>query len=528
MKIYWLNPPLSMRCIYADIAYLNFTTACPQYEWAEPIIDWDEYNTVESVVTEILRNEVDVICFSTYAWSHLLCHEIVSQLKAVNPSIITIMGGPNQGYDENFFKKYEHVDYCCFATGHGELFLKEILPQIEKYGKVVAPEKIPFLISREYVWKNEKLFFEWSTESPLEKNTPYLINVVATAKRRSLQTSIAYETTRGCPYSCVYCEWGGGISSKVSVKPLEVIKKDLEVISMLGFDCIEIIDANFGILDRDVEVLNYIVENKKIYNNSPSDFLIYGIAKAKPEKREKILDILFENKMCATYPMSIQAYDENVLKNVKRTDIPFEENFKLSKKYRDKYGIGARVEIIMGMPGYTLGTFYKEMNVYKECNGWFSMRNTFTLLPDSEASSDTYRKRYNLKTALIGSIYNEEQDITYVGNNILSKYRSPSEIVIGADGYTTNDWMQMFFMNRAQRVFGPMLDKDSIPSVEMPKIFSIVEKQEWYLPIKTLLEKTVNNEMAYEDITLIDNKTIEDIVSVHAVNIMELLVKGEY
>jgi tRNA A37 methylthiotransferase MiaB len=521
MKIYWLNPPLSMRCFYADLAYLNFTTVCPQYDWVQPIVDWDEYNSVESIVAEILRNEVDVVCFSTYVWSHVLCHKIVSQLKEIKPSIITIMGGPHQGYDENFFKKYDHVDYCCFATGHGELFLKEILPQIEKYGKVVEPDKVPFLISRDYVCKNEKLFYEWPVESGLEKNMDYLLNVVSTAKRKNKTATIPYETTRGCPYSCVYCEWGGGIGSKVSKKSLELIKKDLEIISLLGFDCLEIVDANFGILDRDIDILNCIVENKKVYNN-PSDFLIYGLAKAKMEKREKILDVLFENKMCSSYPMSIQAYDEGVLKNVKRSDITFEENFQLSKKYREKYGVQTRVEIILGLPGYSLETFYKEMDLYKESNCWFCLRNVFSLLPDSEASSNSYRKMHNLKTVLIGSMCNEEHDLTYVGDNILSKYRSSSEIVIGADGYTTTEWMQMYFMNRAQRVLGPMLPKDSVPSVEMPKLFSIIEKQEWYVPIKNVIEKIVNNEMEHEDITLIDNKTIEDILSLHAENIMAL------
>jgi radical SAM superfamily enzyme YgiQ (UPF0313 family) len=431
------------------------------------------------------------------------------------------MGGPHQGYNKNFFKKYNHVDYCCYATGHGELFLKEILPQIEKHGKVVEPSKIPFLISREYVCDNKKTFYEWPEESPIEKNMEYLLNVVATAKRKNKSTTIHYETTRGCPYSCVYCEWGGGIGSKVSKKPLELIKKELEIISILGFNSLEIIDANFGILDRDVDILNYIIENKKIYNN-PVDFIIYGLAKVKVEKRERILDVLFENKLSSYYFMAIQAYDEEVLKNIKRFDITFEENFKLSKKYREKYGIQTKVELIVGLPGYTLETFYKEMDLYKDADGWFWSRNLFTLLPDSEASSSFYRRMYNLKTVFVGSMDNEEQDITYIGDNILSKYRSPVEIVVGAKGYTPKEWTEMYFMNRAQRVLGPMLNKDDVPSLQMKKMFYVIENQEWYIPIKNMLDGIINNKMKYEDISVIYNKTIEDIVRENASDIIAL------
>jgi hypothetical protein len=56
----------------------------------------------------------------------------------------------------------------------------------------------------------------------------------------------------------------------------------------------------------------------------------------------------------------------------------------------------------------------------------------------------------------------------------------------------------------------------------MKKIFSIIEKLEWYTPIKDMLNKVINNEMKYEDISVIHNKTIEDTVSENATNIITL------
>lgn len=518
MNIYFLNPPLSVRAITADIGWMNFNSYCPEYNWIEPIIDWDKFQTIEQVVSEVLRESPHVLCISTYVWNHVLCFEVVKRVKTVNPAIKVIMGGPHQGYDKEFFDTHPYIDYLCFATAHGELFLKSALFQINKFGEIVTPEDVPFLLSRDYESTNNKLKFEWSDISAIENNIAYLSNVVAIAKNKMCASVFNYETTRGCPYSCVFCEWGGGTSSKVSQKPLSVVLKDIEICGMLGFTELGIIDANFGILDRDVDVLKHAVEIRKQYN-APRDFLIFGIAKTKVEKRERILDILFENKLSEYFFMALQSYDEQIVKDAKRTDITFAENFALAKKYRTKYGIKAKVELIMGLPGYTLDTFYKEMDLFQEFDGWFWPRNIFTLLPNTEAGSKLYRSLNKLETAIVGTMDNEEQDITYSSQNVLNKFRSVIEIVVGTRSFEKEDWKQMYFMNLAQRVLGPLVPADKLPSVYLREQYDKIKTKDWYKPIEKHLDDIVSGSMYNKDISMIGKFTIEDIVEQHAQNI---------
>jgi radical SAM superfamily enzyme YgiQ (UPF0313 family) len=40
------------------------------------------------------------------------------------------------------------------------------------------------------------------------------------------------ETTRGCPYGCTYCDWGGGVSTTVLQKSLENVKQDIELMKL--------------------------------------------------------------------------------------------------------------------------------------------------------------------------------------------------------------------------------------------------------------------------------------------------------
>jgi tRNA A37 methylthiotransferase MiaB len=518
MNIYFLNPPLSVRAITADIGWMNFNTYCPEYNWIEPIIDWDKFQTIEQLVDEVLRESPQVLCISTYVWNHILCFEVAKRIKITNPEIKVIMGGPHQGYNKEFFNTHPYIDYVCFATAHGELFLKIALEQIAKFGKIVDPEAVPFLLSREYESTNNKIKFEWTDASSIENNIVYLFNVVATAKNKRCSSVFNYETTRGCPYSCVYCEWGGGTSSKVSQKPLSVVLKDIEICGMLGFTELGIIDANFGILDRDVTILQHVIDVRKDCN-TPKEFLIYGIAKSKVEKRERILDLLFENKLSEYFFMALQAYDEQVIKDAKRTDITFDENFALARKYRAKYGIKAKVELIMGLPGYTLDIFYKEMDLFQEFDGWFWPRNIFTLLPNTEANNKLYQSLNKIQTTIVGTMDNEEQDITYSSKNVLNKFRSSIEIVVGTRSYSKEDWKQMYFMNRAQKILGPLVPANKLPSVYLKAQYDKIKTKEWYKPIEHYLDDIVNGLMYNKDISMIENFTIEEIVEQHAKNI---------
>jgi hypothetical protein len=62
-----------------------------------------------------------------------------------------------------------------------------------------------------------------------------------------------YETTRGCPYKCTYCDWGGGTFTKVVKKPLETIFAEIEFLCANKIEYFFVADANFGIYKEDVD-----------------------------------------------------------------------------------------------------------------------------------------------------------------------------------------------------------------------------------------------------------------------------------
>ena len=504
MNIYWLNPPISTRSLYCDLAWINFSFILKDHTWIPPIVNWDDYQTIDDVINDVLKQPVDILCISNYIWNNRLCAEVAKKIKQINPNIIVISGGPNQ------FDVPEYVDYMCYTMGHGEIFLIELFKQLSKHKKVIAPDFIPYLVTKNYVSPITKGKYEFPSESPFEYNSDYIIDVVQQAKLANKSVSIPYETTRGCPYSCTYCEWGaGGTSAKLSQKPIETILADIELFAMLGVKELDIIDANFGILKRDVTIVNKIKECKEKYGY-PKRVLLFGLTKNSRKNKEAILDVLFEGELIDNYFMAIQSISKEALDNVKRIDIELEENLELSDKYKKLYNTCTKVELIMGLPGSTLEDFYNEMDLFQRTNDWFYPRNMLTLLPGTEAYTSEYREKHKLKTVMVGTMENEEQDVFYISNSVINQYKSSFELVIESYSFTKEDFKEMFFMNRAQRILGPMVKYKA--SIELKQAFDKIKKMDWYKVIDEWTTKLINGELENKEISVIDGKLIEDIV----------------
>jgi len=513
MNIYWFNPPISSDwAVQSDLAWMNYRIKFTDHHWIQPISDWRNYTYVEDIVDHIINNNTEILCISTYLWNHKICHLIAKEAKKKNPSIIVIQGGPHQGHTKDFFDQHPYVDYLCYATGHGEDFLIELLPQLEKHGKVVDADKIPHLISKDYISTAKNSKFGFSDLSIIENNMDYIVDLIGLAQEKQLDVRLTYETTRGCPYSCTYCEWGGGIGGKVSAKSMETIKKDIDLMSMLKIQMIDIVDANFGILDRDLEIVDYLRDNKKKYGY-PKSIRVYGLAKVKREKKEMILEsILSSGLNVGELPIPIQSLDPVILKNIKRTDLSTKDNLEMVKKFRTRYPDRlVYIEFIMGLPGYTLAHFYQEMDIIQDNNLWATERYLLFLLPDSEINSEFQRKLHKIQSVKVaGNSWGGFAAGLRFKSSENIDISSPSEIVVSTYSYTKEDWKQMYIMNIAMGILGPNIPKRTKASVYMPKMYEYIKKQEWYPGIASWLDNIVNDKMENEDIRLYCETNIVD------------------
>jgi radical SAM superfamily enzyme YgiQ (UPF0313 family) len=435
--------------------YTKFGKYSDQVEWKEPILDFENLH-YDDIVDYYDKQDSDVYAFSTYLWSHKAIMAIAEEIKKRNPKRIVVLGGPylDITYKNNieWFFKNKFIDAICEPTSYGEWFMTDLINQVVE-GEKIDWSKVAFAIHRTgRGYFPNKLDFEFP--GPLiEGNEDIFYKCKDIALERNIPFALSLETTRGCPYQCVFCEWGGGVGGKVVRRPMEQILADLDAIPHIGIDQIQILDANWGIFKEDAQVSQYIADLKTNFG-LPNHVEIYGMTKSSPERRWGIIEPLAKAGVVDRYKLSMQSISEDVLKRIKRKDVPREKDFEFAKYLSETYGIRADIEFIMGLPGTTRELFYEELDLQFDY-GYDLERYIWMFLPDSPGYSPDYVKEQGIKTVktCVGksrlNSYAFDDAAMFDSYHISAdeRFLSDIEFVVETNTYSREDFALFFFFS---------------------------------------------------------------------------------
>lgn len=434
-----------------------------RWEWIPPVIDYFEW-TVDDIVNDAVSKNADVYMFSSYMWSWEMIKVIANAIKKELPKCIITLGGPHQHttYTQPilWFKNHPYVDATARPSDYGEFFITDMLDSIIE-GNLDWKNVRGSYHRRGYGPEGNKKDFTYPPDI-IESNLDHARQVSAHAKEKNKLPAIMYETNRGCMYKCVYCEWGGGTNTKVILKDMESIKNDISYFRELDIHTVWITDANFGMIKRDPEIAQLLADQ-----NDYMRFVgITGLAKTKAEKRAAVLEPLIQAGLVTLYQISLQTIDEQILENIIRTDVTPEENISLAKYLIGKYDIDVIVELILGLPGMKVETFYKEAAIeYSLMNSVKHHTHHVPLyvLPDAPVADPEYLAKYEMKLTPIA--IEESAEILKDKNSkyikLFEEQGFPREntlhIPISSYSYTVEDWKEMFFMNDMNLVLMNMI-----------------------------------------------------------------------
>jgi len=428
------------------------------WNWAPCIADIysDDLDKVKLTLGHI---EPDIFAVSLYVWNYNIGHEIAQWVKQQWPKCLVITGGPHQYFkhDNNWFQKYPYIDASLPGECSGELCLQQILDNVDDDNRIdwnlVTDVCYPQKKSR-YVTHSKNLStpkdkqnfdYSWSAFSSQFDNLKNFINVARVVDPTMKILSIV-ETTRGCPYGCTYCDWGGGINTKVLKKPVEVVKQDIDKICQLDLSFLYFADANFGIFgERDVEIIKYLAQ-QRLSNAQVFNIGYGGFAKTenKLEFIEKILKVDLQNELSSLkeIKLSMQSLDPTVLKIIDRKNVPMEKQIAMIKRISPRYKkIPIYIELIYGLPGLTIDSFYHELDLLgreKLSIQWYP----WILLPEAPAYSRDYREKYQLKTLT-----------KTVEGVFATNFNSLSEVVIESFSYSKTQYLEMLLSSGLYKLF---------------------------------------------------------------------------
>jgi radical SAM superfamily enzyme YgiQ (UPF0313 family) len=373
--------------------------------------------------------ETDIAGFSVYVWNINRSLAIAQSLKLTQPQVLIIFGGPqvpNQA--ESFLRQNPFIDLCVHAEGE-----RTFLEILEAY-----PEndwsQIPG-ISYIDTFGN---FHTHPTAARLKNiddiPSPYLSGIFdqlmeAWPNREWIGT---WETNRGCPFSCSFCDWGSLTQSKVFKFDLERLYAEIEWFGSRKIQDVFSGDANFGIFERDVELAKHFAKMRGKYGYPRS--LQTQTAKNVKRRNFEIQKILAEAGLNTVTSLAVQSTNADVLKAINRQNISLETYREIQAFCLDN-GIFSYTDIILGLPGETYDSFATTIDDVLR-NGQYNKIIFYnaSLLPNAEMAQPAYREKYGIESIQIHFPgHGEPPDGIY-------EYL---EITVATNTLSREDWIRM-------------------------------------------------------------------------------------
>jgi radical SAM superfamily enzyme YgiQ (UPF0313 family) len=270
----------------------------------------------------------DVVAFSCYIWNITQTLQLAQKIKALNPSVKILLGGPEVSYDWEEVIALDFIDHII--TGEGEIPFSQFL---DAYPHT---ENIPNLVSKK---NGEIKFISGGGNFELANYSgmlPYAEDAAETLGSRVLYI----ETSRGCPYKCEFCL--ASLDNKVRYLPMQQIKDNLLYMMKHG-KVIKFLDRTFNIKkDFTLEIFSFILENHRPGNifqfEITADILHPDIIKFVDEK---VPPGLFR------FEIGIQSVNQEANLAVSR-----KQNFEKTKKiiHSVRHKVEIHLDLIVGLP----------------------------------------------------------------------------------------------------------------------------------------------------------------------------------
>lgn len=302
---------------------------------------------------ESLKDEPHVIMLSSYVWNWEYNKELAKQIKIKYPNCLTITGGPHiDKRDSEFFDKYPMFDIA--VMGEGEEASREIL---RRYILGETYENIPHVFP-----KGGKLCALPTRLQELDRiPSPILTGfydtiIESVEKEHGPQMwQVTYETLRGCPYKCTFCDIGDDYWQKIKMFDMERVKAEIDWMSDRKIEYVAVCDSNWGLMPRDVDITKYVIQKKQ--ETGYPKFWDVTWAKANSDRIYEIamLDKEAGTRLFKGVTFAMQSLNKDTLDATKRLNLKQDEALEYLEKYQEQ-DIPTYSELIWPMPNETYKT----------------------------------------------------------------------------------------------------------------------------------------------------------------------------
>ncbi len=299
------------------------------------LLEFDINQRPLEIVERLLEQEAQIIGFGVYIWNTRQTEEVIALLRKLTPSIKIILGGPEVSYDTQTQSIVQLAD--CTITGEADLEFARVCSMLlndEPIEKVTAAP-LPSL-------SDLRLPYHLYNQEDLSHRVIYL------------------EASRGCPFTCEFCL--SSVDIPVRAFELNTFLDAMDELLQRGAKEFKFVDRTFNLNMRVSEaILTFFLE--RYFDGL---FLHFEII---PDRLPNGLRTLIRKfpPGALQFEIGIQTFNEEVSKHINRR-----QNYdKLADNFqflRNETGVHIHADLIVGLPGETLGSFGEGFNRLIELN----------------------------------------------------------------------------------------------------------------------------------------------------------------
>jgi len=317
----YVHSSLGLRYLYANM---------PELQHCTKLIEFSINGREHEIAEQILAFQPTIIGFGVYIWNAMETLRLIRLLKAIQPNLVIILGGPEVSYE---CEQQEIVAIADFIiTGQADIRFGQLCHEI------LIGNKPKNKITRGAVEHLEDL------------NLPYAFYNDEDIKNRLLYV----EASRGCPFKCEFCL---SALDKTSLPfNLDTFLKEIETLYKRGARSFKFVDRTFNLKISDsLKILEFFLA--RLDNDLFLHFEI--IPDRLPEQLKSTIQRFPVGVL--QFEIGVQSFNPKIQTIIsrKQDNQKSQENLQWLKQYSTAH---LHADLIFGLPGEDLESFATGFN----------------------------------------------------------------------------------------------------------------------------------------------------------------------
>ncbi|OGP24098.1 MAG: hypothetical protein A2X93_03530 [Deltaproteobacteria bacterium GWC2_56_8] len=298
------------------------------------VIDMKLGYSEDDVIERVRKGGYDCVGTTVYTVGHKRFFGLLGAIKDACPGVATIAGGPHVTIlGAKILEEYPKVDIAF--TGEAERSLV-------RYLKGEEPSSIPGVVHRDGA--------KGVCANPLER--PGDLDAIGWPRYEKFElhkyaNEMGVITSRGCPYSCIFCSVGLTLGKEIRTRSIEGIGSELEFWYAKGTRIFNFLDDNFTFYRERVFALCDEIEKRGL-----KGITLRASNGIRADKIEREMLVRMKEAGFKSFGIGVEAGNDKVLKTLKKgeTMAEIESAIKLSCEL----GFEVSLFFVYGTPGETV------------------------------------------------------------------------------------------------------------------------------------------------------------------------------